>query len=156
MCTRKKQPCRAACAHLAGKSIGYGASANENIIFGHGEHTGLITSSGFVGDLGVDLTTLRLSRLLGAVAEFISEKALPFAQTVQRYAARQARWLQGYSTFSGADVFSMQSVPRPVLALVSCVMDAELCVALHAHSQMLYADIFEPGLFMLGKAARRA
>lgn len=137
------------------KSIGLGAAANESIVWGHGERAGLIGRAGFVGDLGVDLTPLKLSRVFGAVAEYLSGKSVALCIDGSAICGAAAKQAAGIFTLSGVDVCTMSGVPRPVLALTAEELGAELCISLRTHKQKLYVDIFEPGLFMLGKAARK-
>ena len=137
------------------KSIGLGASANETIVWGHGERAGMIGRAGFVGDLGVDLTPLKLSRIFGAVGEYLSGKSVALCSDGTDVCGAAAKQAAGIFTLSGVDVCTCSGVPRPVLALTAEELGASLCVSLRTYKQRLYVDIFEPGLFMLSKAARK-
>lgn len=137
-----------------GKNIGCGVNANENIIYGFGERMGLFGSEGFAGDLGVDLTPLRLSRLFGAVAEHMSGKAVAVSAQEPAVCNAAAKLAAGMLTLSGADVIRIDSANRPVLALCALMLQAKICILLRTRKNRLYADIFEPDIFMLGKAAR--
>lgn len=136
------------------KNIGLGACANENIVYGYGERMGLLGSDGFAGDLGVDLTPLKLSRLFGAVAEYMSGKSVAVSTDGSEVCEAAAKQAAGMLTLSGVDVFTLHSVQRPLLALCADVLGAGLCLTLRTHRNRLYADIFEPDIFMLSKAAR--
>lgn len=137
------------------KCVGLGASANENIVWGYGERTGLFGRSGFAGDLGVDLTPQKLSRVFGAVAEHMSGKSVAVCADGSAVCAAAQKQAAGILTLSGADVCALPPVPRPVLALTAQALGARLCLALRTHRQRLYVDIFEPDLYMLGKSARK-
>lgn len=136
------------------KNIGLGAAANENIVYGYGERMGLFGSDGFSGDLGVDLTPLKLSRLFGAVAEYMSGKAVAVSTDGSAVCEAAGKLAAGILTLSGVDVFTLHNVQRPVLALCAYVLGAGLCLTLRTHRNRLYADIFEPDIFILSKAAR--
>ncbi|MFA5676453.1 MAG: sugar phosphate nucleotidyltransferase [Christensenellales bacterium] len=136
------------------KSIGFGARANENIMYGYGERSGFFGSDGFAGDLGVDLTPLRLSRLFGAVAEYMSGKTAAVSAEASAVCEAAGKLAAGMLTLSGADVFTFRGAQRPVLALCAHSLGAGLCVTLRTHRNRLYADVFEPDIFMLSKAAR--
>jgi len=137
------------------KSIGYGASVGENIVWGHGERTGLIGKTGFVGDVGVDLTPLKLGRIFGAVGEFMSGKSVTVCADGSVLSLAAMKQASGILTMSGVNVFAISGVARPVCALVADIMQSGLCLMLRTNKHKLYADIFEPSLFMLSKNARR-
>ena len=138
------------------KSVGLGASANDNIVFGGGERMGLVGHAGFVGDLGVDLTPLKLARLFGAVAEHMSGKAVAISADGSAVCDAAQKQAAGMLTLSGADVYTMRGVSRPVMALCAQTLGAQLCLMLRTHKQKLYAELFEPELFLLGKTARKS
>ena len=137
------------------KDIGYGTSVGENIVWGHGEHTGLIGKTGFVGDVGVDLTPLKLGRIFGAVGEFASGKSVTVCADGSALGHAALKTASGILTMSGADVYALSGVNKPVCALVAEIMQSELCLMLRVNKQHLYVDLFEPQLFMLSKNARR-
>lgn len=137
------------------KHIGYGTPVGENIVWGYGEQTGLIGKAGFVGDVGVDITPLKLGRLFGAVGEYASGKSVTVCAQGGALAHAALKTASGLLAMSGADVFSMSGVTHPVCALAAELMQSELCLVLRVSKQHLYADIFEPSLFMLSKKARR-
>ena len=137
------------------KDIGYGTSVGENIVWGHGEHTGLIGKSGFVGDVGVDLTPLKLGRIFGAVGEFASGKSVTVCADGSALSHAALKTASGMLTLCGADVYALSGVSKPVCALVGEIMQSTLCMMLRVNKQHLYADLFEPQLFMLSKNARR-
>ena len=56
------------------KWLSSGTNAGSNIVWGYGEHAGFLGKAGFVGDIGTDLTPLRLGRIFGAAAEYMSGK----------------------------------------------------------------------------------
>ncbi len=137
------------------KQVSAGAVVGENIVWGHGERTGFIGRGGFVGDIGVDLTPLRLAKIFGAVAEYMSGKRVAVCTDGSPLCCAALKQAAGMLTMSGADVLAMAGVLRPVCAMMAQTLDAGLCVMLHAHKQKLYVDLFEPSLFMLSKQARK-
>ena len=137
------------------KQISAGAVVGENIVWGYGERTGFIGRGGFVGDIGVDLTPLRLAKIFGAVAEYMSCKRVALATDGSPLCGAVLKQASGMLTMGGVDVLAMKRVLRPVCASLARTLDAGLCVMLHAHKQRLYVDLFEPELFMLSKQARR-
>jgi mannose-1-phosphate guanylyltransferase/phosphomannomutase len=137
------------------KQISAGTVVGDNIVWGGGERTGFIGRGGFVGDVGVDLTPLRLAKIFGAVAEHMSGKRVALCTDGSPLCCAALKQAAGMLTMSGVDVLAMKSVLRPVCASLAQTLDAGLCVMLHAHKQKLYVDLFEPELFMLSKQARR-
>lgn len=137
------------------KEIGYGTSVGENIVWGHGEHTGLIGKTGFVGDVGVDLTPLKLGRIFGAVGEFASGKSVTVCADGSALSHAALKTATGILTMSGADVYALSGVTKPVCALTAEIMQSDLCLMLRVNKQHLFVDLFEPQMFMLSKNARR-
>ena len=137
------------------KQISAGAAVGENIVWGYGERTGFIGRGGFVGDVGVDLTPLRLAKIFGAVGEHMSGKRVALCTDGSELCGAALKQAAGMMTISGVDVLAMAGVLRPVCAMMAQTLGAELCVMLHAHKHKLYVDLFEPELFMLSKQARR-
>ena len=137
------------------KQISTGAVVGENIVWGSGERTGFIGRGGFVGDIGVDLTPLRLAKIFGAVAEHMSGKRVAVCTDGSPLCCAALRQAEGMLTMSGVDVLAMKSMLRPVCAQLAQTLDAGLCIMLHAHKQKMYVDLFEPELFMLSKQTRR-
>lgn len=139
-----------------GKWLSTGASAVEHIVWGYGERVGFLSKTGFAGDMGADLTPLRLGKIFGAAAEYMSGKSVaiscddtPFGNAVMKQAV-------GVFTMSGCDVFSMHGVTKPVCAYIAGIMNASLCVTIKSQKQQkLFVDLFEPELFMLSKTARK-
>ncbi len=137
------------------KNIGYGTSVGENIVWGHGERTGLIGKTGFVGDVGVDLTPLKLGRIFGAIGEFMSGKSVAVCADGSAISHAALKQASGILTMSGVNVFALSGVTRSACALVADIMQNGLCLMIRMSKQHLYVDIFEPELFMLSKNARR-
>ena len=137
------------------KQISAGTAVGENIVWGYGERTGFIGRGGFVGDIGVDLTPLRLAKVFGAVAEYMSGKRVAVCTDGSSLCCAALKQAAGMMTMSGVDVLAMAGALRPVCALMAQTLDAGLCVMLHTHKQKLYVDLFEPALFMLSKQARK-
>lgn len=133
-----------------------GASAGENIIWGHGERTDFIGKNGFAGDTGEDLTPLRLGRIFGAAAEAMSGKSVALCSDGSDFADAALKQAAGIFTMSGGDVLSFRGAQRPVFAYAASLLGAKLCVSVKsAKGQKLYADLFEPELFLLSKQMRR-
>jgi phosphomannomutase len=137
------------------KQISAGTVVGENIVWGSGERIGFIGRGGFVGDVGVDITPLRLAKIFGAVGEHMSGKRAALCTDGSPLCCAALKQAAGMLTMSGVDVLAMKSVLKPVCASLAQTLDAGLCVMLHAHKQKLYVDLFEPELFMLSKQARR-
>ena len=133
-----------------------GASAGENIVWGHGERMGFIGKNGFSGDIGEDLTPLRLGRIFGAAAEVMSGKTVALCTDGSDFANAALKQAAGIFTMSGADALTFRNVPRPVFAYVASLMGAGLCISVRAYKgYKLLADLFEPELFLLTKQMRR-
>ncbi len=133
-----------------------GAAAGENIIWGFGERMGFIGKNGFTGDLGEDLTPLRLGRIFGAAAEVMSGRTVALCTDGSDFACAALKQAAGIFTLSGTDVLGFRGVPRPVFAHAAALLGAELCVSLRSFKgQKLVADLFEPELFLLSKQMRR-
>ena len=133
-----------------------GASAGENIIWGHGERVAFIGKNGFAGDIGEDLTPLRLGRIFGAAAEVMSGKTVALCSDGSDFANAALKQAAGIFTMSGADALTFISVPRPVFAYAAAMMGAGLCISVRSYKGVkLLADIFEPELFLLSKQTRR-
>ncbi len=133
-----------------------GASAGENIVWGHGERTDFIGKNGFAGDVGEDLTPLRLGRIFGAAAEAMSGKSVALCSDGSDFADAALKQAAGIFTMSGGDVFSFRGAQRPVFAYAASLLGARLCVSVKsAKGQKLFADLFEPELFLLSKQLRR-
>ena len=133
-----------------------GASAGENIVWGHGERTNFIGKSGFAGDMGEDLTPLRLGRIFGAAAEVMSGKSVALCSDGTDFADAAMKQAAGMFTMSGCDVFAFRAVQRPVFAYAATLVGAGLCVSVKSSKgQKLFVDLFEPELFMLSKQMRR-
>ncbi len=137
------------------KNIGYGASVAENIVWGFGERTGLIGKTGFVGDVGMDLTPVKLARIFGAVGEFASGKSVAVCADGSALSHAALKQASGMLTMSAVDVFALSGVTKPICALVGDIMKCALCIMIRTQKQHLYVDIFEPELFMLSKSARK-
>lgn len=137
------------------KHISSGASVSENIVWGYGQRTGFLGKHGFVGDMGADITPLHLSKIFGAAGEYMSGKSIAVSCDDSGYGSAAAKMAAGIFIMSGCDVFMMHGVLKPVCAYVADVMNAGLAVSIKARGQRLYADLFEPELFMLSKQARR-
>ncbi len=137
------------------KEIGYGTAVGENIVWGRGEHTGIFGKTGFAGDLGVDLTPLKLGRIFGAVGEYASGKSVTVCADSSAISHAALKTAAGLLMMSGADVYALNGVTRPVAALVADMMQSDLCLMLRVGKQRLYADIFEPSLFLLSKKTRQ-
>lgn len=133
-----------------------GAAAGENIIWGHGERTNFIGKNGFTGDVGEDLTPLRLGRIFGAAAEVMSGKSVALCSDDTDFGNAVLKQAAGIFTMSGGDVFVFRSVQRPVFAYAATLVGAQLCVSVKSFKgQKLFVDLFEPELFMLSKQTRR-
>lgn len=133
-----------------------GAAAGENIIWGHGERMGFISKSGFTGDVGEDLTPLRLGRIFGAAAEVMSGKSVALCSDGTDFANAVLKQAEGIFTMSGGDVFTFRGTQRPVFAYTATLVGAQLCIAIKSFKgQKLFVDLFEPELFMLSKQMRR-
>ena len=138
------------------KWIAAGVSVGENIVWGYGERAGFLSKAGFAGDIGADLTPLRLGRIFGAAAEYMSGKSVALCSDNTAFGNAALKQAIGIFTMSGVDVYAMHGVTRPVCAYIAHVMNAGLCVSIRAQKQIkLYVDLFEPELFMLSKQARK-
>jgi mannose-1-phosphate guanylyltransferase/phosphomannomutase len=133
-----------------------GAAAGENIIWGHGERTNFIGKSGFMGDMGEDMTPLRLGRIFGAAAEVMSGKSVALCSDGTDFADAAMKQAAGMFTMSGCDALTFRAVQRPVFAYAASLVGAQLCVSVKsAKGLKLFVDLFEPELFMLSKQMRR-
>ncbi len=138
------------------KWLDTGAAAGENIVWGHGERMGFIGKNGFTGDVGEDLTPLRLGRIFGAAAEVMSGRSVALCSDGTDFGNAVLKQAAGIFTMSGGDVFSFRGVQRPVFAYAASLVGAELCISVKSFKgQKLFVDLFEPGLFMLSKGMRR-
>ena len=125
-------------------------------MWGYGEHAGFLGKTGFVGDIGTDLTPLRLGRIFGAAAEYMSGKSVALCGDHSEWSGAALRQASGIFTMSGADVYVMRGTARPVCAHVAGMVNAGLCVFIRAlRQQKLAVDLFEPDIFMLSKQARK-
>jgi mannose-1-phosphate guanylyltransferase/phosphomannomutase len=133
-----------------------GAAAGENIVWGHGERTNFIGKNGFAGDLGEDLTPLRLGRIFGAAAEVMSGKSVALCSAGSDFANAALKQAAGIFTMSGADALTSTGVARPVFAYAASMVGAQLCISVRSSKgQKLFVDLFEPELFLLSKQLRR-
>lgn len=138
------------------KCLSHGASANENIIWGFGERPNFLGKNGFAGDIGTDITPLRLGRIFGAAAEYMSGKSAAVCTDGTPYADAVLKQAAGIFTQSGADVYSMKNVTKPVCAQAASLLGAGLCAAIKSYKgAKLFVDIFEPDIFILSKGARK-
>ena len=138
------------------KWLSAGAAANGNIVWGYGERTGFLGKVGFAGDIGADLTPLRLGRIFGAAAEFMSGKSVALSSDGTAYGDAVLKQAAGIFMQSGADVYSISGVPKPVCAHAAELLGAGLCVSIKAQKRIkLYVDLFEPDIFILSKNARK-
>lgn len=138
------------------KCLSAGSSANENIIWGFGERANFLGRNGFAGDIGADMTPLRLGRIFGAAAEYMSGRSAAVCTDGTPYADAVLKQAAGIFTQSGADVYSMKNVAKPVCAQAASLLGAGLCVAIKSHkSSKLFVDVFEPDIFILSKDARK-
>jgi len=138
------------------KRIGEGVSVNENIVWGYGERAGFLGKNGFTGDTGADLTPLRLGRIFGAAAEYMSGKSVALSSDGADFSNAVIKQAAGIFTQSGVDVFTMNGAVKPVCAQVAQMLGAGLCVSVRTQKQnKLSADIYEPSLYLLSKDARK-
>ncbi len=138
------------------KWLSTGANASGNIVWGYGEHAGFLGKTGFAGDIGVDLTPLRLGRIFGAAAEHMSGGRVVLCGDASAWGDAAVKQAAGIFTMSGVDVYTLRGAMRPVCAHIANVMDAGLCIGIKAlRQQKLYVDMFEPELFMLSKKTRK-
>ncbi len=138
------------------KWLSAGAAANENIVWGYGERAGFLSKAGFVGDIGADVTPIRLSRIFGAAAEYLSGKSAAVCSDDTAFGNAVLKQAAGIFTMGGVDVFSMRGVTKPVCAYAAQTMNAGLCISIKMHKQtQLHVDLYEPDIFMLSKNARK-
>ncbi len=137
------------------KWLSAGASANENIIWGFGERNNFLGKNGFTGDIGADITPLRLGRIFGAAAEYMSGKSVAIISDGTDYGDAVLRQAAGIFTQSGAQAYLMRGASKSICANAAQHLGAGLCVSIKSHKQKLLADIFEPDIFILSKNARK-
>ena len=138
------------------KWLSDGVSVNENIVWGFGERTGFLSKTGFVGDIGADITPIRLGRIFGAAAEFMSGKGVAISSDNTDYGNAVLQQAVGIFRLCGVDTYVMQGVTKPVCAYMAGIMNAGLCVTIKTQKQLkVYVDLFEPEIFILSKNARK-
>lgn len=134
------------------KWLAKGTSANENIVLGYGERADFINNTGFSADLGTDTTPLRLAKIFGAVAEFVSGKSVAVSSDDTQFANAALKQAVGMLQMSGCDVYIMYGIPSPVCANAAKIMNTKLAMYIGStkHAK-IYVRLFEPELFMLSK-----
>ncbi len=138
------------------KWLSAGVSANENIVWGFGERSSFLGKHGFAGDIGADITPLRLGRIFGAAAEYMSGKSAAIISDGTAYGDAVMKQAAGIFTQSGVDVYSMRGASKSVCAHAADMLGAGLCVSIKSQKKIkLLVDLFEPDIFMLSKSARR-
>ncbi len=138
------------------KWLSAGISANENIVWGFGERAGFLGKNGFVGDIGADITPLRLGRIFGAAAEYMSGKSVAVSSDGTAFGDAVMKQAVGVFTQSGVDVYTLRGALKPVCAQVAALLGAGLCVSVKSQKRIkLYADLFEPDIFILSKETRK-
>lgn len=138
------------------KWLSEGASANENIVWGYGERTGFLGKTGLVGDIGADVTPLRLGRIFGAAAEYMSGKSAAISSDNNSFGNAVLKQAAGIFTMSGVDVYTMHGVTKPVCAYIAEIMNSGLCISIRSYKQTkLHVDLYEPDIFMLSKNSRK-
>lgn len=138
------------------KKLSSGVSAAENVIWGYGERSGFLGKNGFAGDIGADITPIRLGKIFGAAAEYMSGKSVAISSDGTAFADAVMKQAAGVFTLSGADVYTMKDVYKPVCAHIAETLGAGLCVSIKSQKHIkLYVDLYEPGLFLLSKNARK-